>query len=77
MDTKVTELRDIPYTLSFVVRKRMQIDNLNEIPKDKKPPEDLIWDGAAEEIENWIEKVFKNKQDKNVNLMIKDSEYEG
>lgn len=35
-----------------------QIDNLNELPKEKRPPEDIIWDGTSEELDDWLDKVL-------------------
>lgn len=64
MDPKIKELADIPYTISFVIRKRQQIDNLNELPKEKRPTEDIIWNGTPEEMEEWLDKVFDHKKDK-------------
>ena len=62
LDERVDYLIDIPHTLSFVIRKRIQIDNLNELPKEKRPPELMIWDGTSKDIENWYDKVFNRKK---------------
>lgn len=62
LDPKIRNLAEIPYTISFVIRKRQQIDNLNELTKDKRPPESMIWDGTAEDIEEWLDKVFDSKK---------------
>lgn len=81
LDPKIKELAEIPYTISFIIRKRQQVDNLNELSKDKRPPESIIWDGTPEEMEEWLEKVFETKQNKKkqdtVILKIKDNEVEG
>lgn len=77
LDSRIKELADLPYTISFVVRKRQQIDNLSELPKDKKPPESMIWDGSPEEMEEWLEKVFDNKHQKDVTFSINPKEVEG
>lgn len=76
LDTKITELADLPYTLSYVVRKRMQIDNLSELPKEKRPPEDIIWDGTSEDMDNWLDKVY-DKDKKEDGLVISVSDIEG
>lgn len=78
LDKRISELAELPYTISFIIRKRQQIDSLNELPKDKKPPESMIWDGTPEEMEEWLEKVFdnKNKNSQEVTFQIKDSEIE-
>lgn len=66
----------MPYTIAYVVKKRQQIDSFNELPKDKRPTDDLIWDGTPEEIDDWLDRVFdkKNKPSK-INLDL--SEVEG
>jgi len=51
---------DLPYTLSFVIRKRMQIDSWMELPKEKRPPES-IWD-KPRELEEWFDRITDNKQ---------------
>lgn len=69
----------MPYTISYVIRKRIQIDNLNEIPQDKRPPEMMIWDGTSEELEDWIDRVFDKKKKKDFDtakILIFDSELE-
>lgn len=78
LDSRIKELADIPYTISFIIRKRQQIDNLNELPKEKKPTEDLIWDGSPEELEDWLAKVFdtKNKSQNEIVFNIKPSDIE-
>lgn len=55
----------------------MQIDNLNELPKDKRPPEIMIWEGTSDEIEHWIDRVFAGKQYGKANLIIDESKIEG
>jgi hypothetical protein len=77
LDTKVKELPQLPYTISYVIRKLQQIDNLNELPKEKRPTEDIIWDGTSEELEDWLDKVLSNKVQKDVSIMIKENEVEG
>ncbi len=77
LDPKIKELADIPYTISFIIRKRQQIDNLSELPKDKKPPEDLIWNGEPEELEEWLDRVFDSKKgDNNIEFSIKPGDIE-
>ena len=76
LDTQLTELRDIPYTISFVIKKRLQIDNLNQLPKEKRPPEWMIWDSPPEQIEEWIDKVFNRKKQEPTEVIIMESEIE-
>jgi hypothetical protein len=75
IDSNITELTDIPYTISYTIRKRQQIDNFNELPKDKRPPDKLIWDGNSDELDDWLERVFKNPDEKDtVDILITDIE---
>jgi hypothetical protein len=77
LDKKIKELIDIPYTISFVIKKRLQIDNLNELPREKRPPEALIWNGNPEDIENWIGRVMNRKSTEDTSeLIILDREIE-
>lgn len=62
-DTRISEIRDLPYTISYIIRKRQQIDNLSELPKEKRPPDTVLWEGTAEELEEWLDKVFDTKKD--------------
>ena len=55
----------------------MQIDNLNELPEEKRPPDLMIWDGTIEEIEKWIKNVLHGKQEKTAKIVIPEWEIEG
>ena len=77
LDPKVKELADLPYTISYVIRKRQQIDNLSELPKDKRPPDSVIWEGTPEEMEEWITRVFDKNYKPTLDLKIVESEIEG
>jgi hypothetical protein len=69
IDTKIKELQDIPYTISYVMKKRMQLDNFNELPEEKRPPEELIWEGTPEEVKEWLDDVLSNnKKDTEIDL---------
>ena len=75
IDAKISELESIPYTISFVIRKRQQIDGFNELPKEKRPPEKMIWDGTSDDIDEWLERVFKiGEKSDGLNLVISDIE---
>lgn len=50
---------ELPWTISFVIRKRAQIDSFNEIPSEKRPPESMIWYGTQKDIDDWLKKVYK------------------
>ena len=70
LDLKVKELPDIPYTISYVIKKKQQIDNLMELPKDKRPSDEMIWDGTPEELESWIDRVFHKKEQTEILLDV-------
>ena len=54
-------LHQVPHTISYVIRKRQQIDSLSELPKDKQPPLETLWDGSPEDLDDWISTVFDKK----------------
>lgn len=62
IDKRLDGMNYLPYTISYCIRKRIQVDNFYELPKEKRPPSRMIWEGSADEIENWLDKVFDNKQ---------------
>lgn len=70
LDKRLTILSEVPYTISFTIRKRQQIDGFNELPKEKRPPEDMIWDGTSDDIEDWFNKVFDRKHKDNDDTII-------
>lgn len=53
---------DLPWTMSFVARKRLQVDNLTELPKEKRPPDSILWWGSPEELEDWLDKVMHHEE---------------
>lgn len=53
-----------------------QIDNLNELPKDKRPTDDLIWNGSSEELDDWLDRVLSRKEQKEFVFNIKEDEIE-
>ena len=76
LDDNITDLSDVPYTISYVIRKRIQLDSFNEVPKDKRPPASLVWDGTSKELDEWFDSVYgknKNKSDK-LSLTLSDIE---
>lgn len=74
LDPKVKDLSQLPYTISFVIRKMQQIDNLNELSKEKRPTEEIIWEGTSEELDEWIDRVLNNKGTDTIKLSIDDVE---
>lgn len=47
--------------MSFVIRKRHQVDSLMELSKEKRPPDSILWWGTPEELEEWLDKVFDHR----------------
>lgn len=56
----------------------MQIDSFMELPKEKRPPDDMIWYGTQDDIDHWFDRVFKRgeKPGEEVILEIDPSEIE-
>lgn len=52
---------EIPWTISYIIRKRAQIDSFSELPQEKRPPDKIIWDGTVEDMEDWFDRVFQRK----------------
>jgi hypothetical protein len=61
-DNLLDSVSNMPYTFSYLIRKRMQIDSWMELPKDKRPPVE-IWD-KADELEEWFDRINNNIQTK-------------
>jgi len=76
LDTKIKNIEDIPHSISYVIRKRQQIDSLSELPKDKRPPEKMIWDGSPEDMEDWIDNVVFGKAQGNIDILIDEVDFE-
>lgn len=64
------DIEDIPYTISYVIRKRLQVDSLVELPKEKRPPDSVLWSSNPEDLEKWMNEVVydykkghRNKKD--------------
>lgn len=73
------ELRDLPYTLSYIIRKRTQFDNLMEIPKEDRPKnfDELIFNSTGDELEEYLEDLFnrrKNNQGNGLSILVSDIE---
>jgi hypothetical protein len=62
LDTRLKEIKDIPFTISYAIRKNMQVDNLYEVPKDKRPTDRMVWDGDPEELEEWLDNIYDTKK---------------
>lgn len=63
---------DYPFTVASVMRMRENIDSYMELPKDKRPPEDIWFD--ADELEDWFDRVFDKKRPTEFELLIDEVE---
>jgi hypothetical protein len=45
-----------------------------ELPKEKRPPDEMIWDGTTEEMEDWLERVIKKNEPVENTFVIDDVE---
>jgi hypothetical protein len=64
---------EYPYTISLIIRKRMQIDSFLDLPKDDQPPHE-IWD-KAEELEEWFSRLYgKDKKQTEFTLPVDEVE---
>ena len=74
LDTRLEKLQDIPHTISHVIRKRIQVDNLNQLPKDKRPTIKMMWESTSEEIDLFLERAYGGKEDITTEITISDIE---
>lgn len=47
-----------------------------EFPEEKRPTDKMIWDGTPEEIDDWIKRVFSNKESPVLDFVINEDEIE-
>jgi hypothetical protein len=64
LDLDLKQIRELPYTISYVVRKRIQIDNLNQLPEEKRPPENVLWHSNPDKLDEWLDKTLNKKEKK-------------
>ena len=57
-----------------MIRKRQQLDSLNELPKEKRPPDSIIWDGSPEDLDEWISRVLDTKHKDTADINLSDVE---
>lgn len=51
---------------------------MNELPREKRPPDSILWDGTSEELNEWLDKVLgKTEKTDGTELPIYISEIEG
>jgi hypothetical protein len=63
---------DYPYTVATVIRLRGNIDSFMELPKDKRPPEDIWFDSI--ELEEWFDRIYDSGKQTELELVIEDVE---
>lgn len=76
LDKNIQTLQDIPYTISYIIRKRQQIDSLMELEDSKRPSDEMIYDGTSEELDNWLKRVISGKESSTVDLVFSEFEVE-
>lgn len=74
-DKPVENIYDIPYTVSFVFRKRKQYLDMMQLPEEKRPPEPMFWLAPPEDIEEWLDRVLDNKNSDQQVIILDDSEF--
>jgi len=62
--------------MTYVIRKRQQVTSFLEIKKKKRPPDLIVWWGNADELENWLDRVYgkKPKRDDKVTFIISEDD---
>lgn len=58
------ESAEMPWTIAYCVRKREQVASHLELPKEKRPPEIMVWWGTPEQLDDWFDRVFERKKGK-------------
>lgn len=58
----LTNVDDLPHTISTAILYRLKIDSFNELPKDKRPPRDL-WNKPYK-LEEFFDEAFERKEGK-------------
>jgi len=52
----------------------MFIDSINELPKEKRPTDKMIFDGSSEELEEWLEDVLSGKYEPAISINLNEVE---
>jgi hypothetical protein len=76
LDNSIKALTEIPYTIAYIIRKRQQVDNLMELDKNKRPSDDMIWNGTSEELESFLERVISGKENPQIDIVFNEFEVE-
>ncbi len=51
-------VNEYPYSINFVIRRRMQIDGYLELPKEKQPPRSIY--DRPNDLEEFFERVYSS-----------------
>ena len=46
------------------MRKRAQIDGLNELSKEKRPPDNILWHSNPDLLDDWLDEVLGTSDSK-------------
>lgn len=46
------------------MRKRAQIDGLNELSKEKRPPDNILWHSNPDLLDDWLDEVLSTSDSK-------------
>jgi len=57
---KSLAVNEYPYSIQFLIHKRMQVESWYELPKEKQPPQDIWF--KPKELEDWFERIYGDKQ---------------
>ena len=63
---------DYPYTVGYVIKRRMLIDSFLELPKEKQPPKSII--DKPSELEEWFDRVYDTDKQTEFNIPIDEVE---
>jgi hypothetical protein len=71
---KDLSIYDYPYSIQFVIHKRMQVESWLELPEDKQPPKDIWY--KPSELKEWFDRVY-GKESTQIEFKIDEREMEG
>ena len=54
----------------------VQIDNLREMPKDKRPPDEMIWEGTGDELSDWLDRIYSKTKSPISEFVINEKDIE-
>lgn len=63
--------------MTYIIRKRIQIDSYDQLDEEKRPPENMIWEEDSDTLNSWLRRVLSGKQETRSKIVIRDDEIEG